>query len=195
MVFQSGLRLWETETVLSISSYWKISDFSRFLSQPEEEEVAGLETPSLAHEQPIPSSSGSESLKPQREVQAELWMLAKGRGALWEAQEALEVAEMASYTVFSLLRPSVSFYFLKVLRSLCLLGYSVGHAGSWFPDQGSNPSPLPWKRGALTTGPPGKSLVFHFKFFTLQLLKPYQVNSFSTQRHWLRVFEWLQERI
>ena len=96
---------------------------------------------------------------------------------------------MASHTVFSLLRPSVSFYFLKVLRSLCLFGYSVGHAGSWFPDQGSNPSPLPWKRGALTTGPPGKSLVFHFKFLTVRLLKPYQVNSFSTQRHWLRVFE------
>lgn len=43
-------------------------------SQPEKEEVAGLETPSLPHEQPIPSSSGSESSKPQRGsgVQAEL---------------------------------------------------------------------------------------------------------------------------
>ena len=26
------------------------------------------------------------------------------------------------------------------------------------PNQGSNPSPLQWKRGVLTTGPPGKSL-------------------------------------
>ena len=26
-----------------------------------------------------------------------------------------------------------------------------------FPDQGSNPGPLPWRRGVLTTGPPGQS--------------------------------------
>ena len=26
-----------------------------------------------------------------------------------------------------------------------------------FPDQGRNPCPLQWKRGVLTTGPPGKS--------------------------------------
>ena len=30
--------------------------------------------------------------------------------------------------------------------------------GSLFPDQGSNPGPLPWKCGSLTTGLPGKSL-------------------------------------
>ena len=27
-----------------------------------------------------------------------------------------------------------------------------------FPDQGSNPGPLHWECGVLTTGPPGKSL-------------------------------------
>ena len=32
------------------------------------------------------------------------------------------------------------------------------HAGSQFPDQGLNLRPLQWKRGALTTGPLGKSL-------------------------------------
>ena len=33
------------------------------------------------------------------------------------------------------------------------------HAGSQFPDQGSNPCPLHWENRVLTTGPPGKSLV------------------------------------
>ena len=37
-------------------------------------------------------------------------------------------------------------------------GYATRHAGSQFPDQGSNPRPLQWKRGVLTTGLPGKSL-------------------------------------
>ena len=91
----------------------------------------------------------------------------KGKGVSGGGQEALGVAEMASYTVFSLLRSSVSFYFKKVLRSFFLFGYSVGHAGSWFPDQGSNPHPLPCKDGVLTTGPRGKPLVFHFKFLML----------------------------
>ena len=31
------------------------------------------------------------------------------------------------------------------------------HVGSWFHDQGLNLCPLQWKRGVLTTGPPGKS--------------------------------------
>ena len=41
-------------------------------------------------------------------------------------------------------------------------GCTTRHAGSQFPNQGSNPSPLQWKRGVLTTGPPGKSPVFAF---------------------------------
>ena len=36
-------------------------------------------------------------------------------------------------------------------------GHAVQHEGSWFPDEGSNPCPLHWERGVLTTGPPGKS--------------------------------------
>ena len=31
------------------------------------------------------------------------------------------------------------------------------HSGSQFPNQGSNPRPLQWKHGILTTGPPRKS--------------------------------------
>ena len=30
--------------------------------------------------------------------------------------------------------------------------------GSWFPDQGSNPHPLPWEHGILTPGPRSNSL-------------------------------------
>ena len=37
-------------------------------------------------------------------------------------------------------------------------GCARQHAGSQFPDQGSNPCPLHWEHdGILTTGPPGKS--------------------------------------
>ena len=35
--------------------------------------------------------------------------------------------------------------------------------GLW--DQGLNPCPLHWKHRVLTTGPPGKSLMFHLKNF------------------------------
>ena len=37
--------------------------------------------------------------------------------------------------------------------------------GMWdlsFPNQGSNPCPLQWEHGVLTTGPPGKSLACTF---------------------------------
>ena len=35
---------------------------------------------------------------------------------------------------------------------------AMQHAGSEFPDQGSNLGPLQWKPRVLATGPPGKSL-------------------------------------
>ena len=34
-------------------------------------------------------------------------------------------------------------------------------AGSELPDQGSNLCPLQWKRGVLTTGPPGNSPIIY----------------------------------
>ena len=37
-------------------------------------------------------------------------------------------------------------------------GCASRRAGSYFPDQALNLCPLQWKRGVLTTGPPGKSL-------------------------------------
>ena len=36
--------------------------------------------------------------------------------------------------------------------------HAAQHLGSQFPNQGSNPCLLQWKREVLTTGPPGKSL-------------------------------------
>ena len=36
-------------------------------------------------------------------------------------------------------------------------GYTAQRTGSQFPDQRSNPCPLQWKHGVLTTGPPGNS--------------------------------------
>ena len=36
-------------------------------------------------------------------------------------------------------------------------GCAVQHVGSWFPDQGWNPSFLQWKQRVLTTGPPAES--------------------------------------
>ena len=37
------------------------------------------------------------------------------------------------------------------------------HVGSYFPNQGSNPHPLHWKCGFLTTGPPGKPQALYFQ--------------------------------
>ena len=37
------------------------------------------------------------------------------------------------------------------------------HVGSYFPNQGSNPHPLHWKGGFLTTGPPGKPQALYFQ--------------------------------
>ena len=44
------------------------------------------------------------------------------------------------------------------------------HAGSKFPDQGSNLCPLQWKRGAIITGLPGNFLEICYKelFFPLR---------------------------
>ena len=35
--------------------------------------------------------------------------------------------------------------------------HTTRHEGSWFPNQGPNLHTLPWKRGFLAPGPPGKS--------------------------------------
>ena len=35
--------------------------------------------------------------------------------------------------------------------------FPFGRTTRNFPDHGSNPCPLQWKRGVLTAGPPGKS--------------------------------------
>ena len=42
-------------------------------------------------------------------------------------------------------------------KIILFFGCAWWHAGSYFPDQGSNPCPLQWKRSVLTIGPQGKS--------------------------------------
>ena len=37
---------------------------------------------------------------------------------------------------------------------------ALSHVGSLFPNQGSNPFPLHWKCRLLTTGPPGKVMIY-----------------------------------
>ena len=45
---------------------------------------------------------------------------------------------------------------LKSLRIVCVCVCVAASQVMWnFPDQGSNPCPLHWKHGVLTTGPPG----------------------------------------
>ena len=41
-------------------------------------------------------------------------------------------------------------------------GRTTRHVGSYLPDQGLSPCSLQWKRGVLTTGPPGMSLSYAF---------------------------------
>ena len=65
-----------------------------------------------------------------------LWGCIGGEGA-WGA-DTLRAVEFLS----------LSFFFF---------GHNVRQVGSWFPDQGSNPRPLHWKRKVLTTGLSGKS--------------------------------------
>ena len=46
--------------------------------------------------------------------------------------------------------------------------------GILFPDQGSNPCPLHWELGVLTTGPSGKSLLYNFKgYFPFTVITKY----------------------
>ena len=49
---------------------------------------------------------------------------------------------------------SIVFWFSFFKKSF---GCTLGQVGSDFPDHGSNPCPLCWKRRVLTTGLPGKS--------------------------------------
>ena len=53
-------------------------------------------------------------------------------------------------------------WLLRVLAAACeifIVACGIFSCSTWglAPDQGSNPGPLHWERGVLTTGPPGKS--------------------------------------
>ena len=54
-----------------------------------------------------------------------------------------------------------SLFRLTVVSILFFFGCAAGHAGSYFPHQGSNPCPLQWKR-SLNHWPPGIPVSIHF---------------------------------
>ena len=53
--------------------------------------------------------------------------------------------------------------FIPSLKHIFFFWPHVWHAESQFPEKELNPCPQQWKRGVLTTGPPGKSLKAHFQ--------------------------------
>ena len=71
----------------------------------------------------------------------------------------------------------LSFIYLLILAAL-------GHVGSWFPDQESNPHALHWKHRVLSTGWPDKSLILSlFDTLTRRLMAAI-VMSVSTSFDW-----------
>ena len=87
---------------------------------------------------------------------------------LVDPNEPISHVESPFYSIlfYSILFYSILFYSILFYCTLfysilfyCIfwLCHTIRHVGSQFPDQGSNPCPLQWKGGVLTTGPPGKS--------------------------------------
>ena len=54
-------------------------------------------------------------------------------------------------------------FFLFLFIYLFIYFWPHHMARGIFPNEGSNPRSLQWKRGVLTTGPPGKSYFYFFK--------------------------------
>ena len=69
------------------------------------------------------------------------------------------------------------FFFTSGTHHFYSFGLTTWHVGSYFPNQGSNPHPLYWQCGALTTGPPVKSL--DLNLLTLQFLNLIQSETSS----------------
>ena len=59
---------------------------------------------------------------------------------------------------------------IKIFFFSFKFGCIMWHVESQFPDQGSNPWPLYWKLGVLTSGLPGKSLEFFIFFFFYRIV-------------------------
>ena len=92
--------------------------------------------------------------------------------------------------VFSLFKKKKNYYLLGYTRSYLLhmepLIFVVA-CGIWFPDQGSNPSPLHWEHRVLAPGPPRKSLEYSLSFLVnlaKSLLILLIIQKFITQFYW-----------
>ena len=65
--------------------------------------------------------------------------------------------------------PNLFLIYIVVVAVVLCFGHALRHVGSQFPDQGSNPRPLQWQRGVLTTGRPWKppgDLMFSLQHIT-----------------------------
>lgn len=71
--------------------------------------------------------------------------------------------QLVKHTIFYSSWPPVYGYIHFFL--FFFFGLAPWHVGMLFPNQGLNPHKLHWKRGVLTTGPPGKSHTFCIFFF------------------------------
>ena len=61
--------------------------------------------------------------------------------------------------------------------------FTMWHEESSFPEQGSNPHPLHWKRGVITTETLGKSLyLLHNNWFSLLLSNSTSVDALNTKK-------------
>ena len=80
------------------------------------------------------------------------------------------MSELFIKNFFKLIMLYFHFIQFKTLSSPYPPSYILAaqHAGSLFPDQGSNSGSLGWERGVLTTGSPGKSLSEFFELLINQ---------------------------
>ena len=70
------------------------------------------------------------------------------------------------YTCVPHPEPSLLHLFFKNWLVLLILGCSLCHVGSWFPNHELNPCPLQWKHSVLGTGSPVPSVVYSYLSWT-----------------------------
>ena len=69
----------------------------------------------------------------------------------------------------------------------CFGFLAMGHVGSWFPDQGSNPHPLALEGEVLPTGPPAKSLPrLGFSYYLCWISFPRSSNWQPLGEQWIK---------
>ena len=104
--------------------------------------------------------SGTEAATPPPKTAQ--WESQLGQGSFYLENLAQGSRERFPSLTFFLFFLKLFYYFYCYLFIFIFWPcHTARHVGSLFPDQGSNPRPLCWKRGVSTTGPPGKSPASH----------------------------------